>query len=213
MTMIKNFDIKCAMCDHTSSQRVLMSTNSWGYADLDFRPAEMQRSTMGVWVMECPNCGYVASYLDKETELSEDFIKSEEYKTCGGIGFESELAQRFYRKYLISAELDMPYIAFLDILHCAWACDDEKDTENARLARKIASDLADILIKSEHEDKITIVLIRADLLRRSGEFERLISEYESVTLNEDIPNRAIRFHIEKAMDKDDGCYTFEEFAE
>ena len=58
MTIIKDIETECSVCGETTEQPVLMSTNSWGYPDLDLRPPEMQRSTMHVWIQECPHCGY-----------------------------------------------------------------------------------------------------------------------------------------------------------
>ncbi len=64
MTIIDQFEKKCQVCGKTSMHPVLMSTNSFGYPDLDLRPAPMQRDTMDTWLDECPHCGYVASSLE-----------------------------------------------------------------------------------------------------------------------------------------------------
>ena len=102
MTIIRNFDQKCSVCAKSSPQPVLTSTNSFGYPDLDLRPPEMQRSTMGTWIHECPHCGYVAGSLEEESDISEDFLKGDEYLTCEGLDFKSDLSKLFFRSYLIS---------------------------------------------------------------------------------------------------------------
>ena len=102
MTTTRDFDKKCAVCTKTSPQTVLMSTSAWGYSDLDLRPSEMQRSSMFAWLQECPHCGYVAVNLENELEVSSDLLKSNEYLTCEGYEFKSDLAKRFFKHSLIS---------------------------------------------------------------------------------------------------------------
>ena len=51
---------------------------------------------------------------------------------------------------------------------------------------------------------------RADLLRRSGQFERVIEEYSTKTFEEDIYNKLCSFEVEKAIQKDTSCYTVED---
>ena len=72
MTTIMEFNQTCAVCGETSLQPVISSTSTWGYPDLDLRPAEMQRSSMFAWLVECPHCGYVAAKLENKSEMPED---------------------------------------------------------------------------------------------------------------------------------------------
>lgn len=51
-----------------------MSYSIFGYPDLDFRPSEMLRGTMGCWVQECPYCGYIHSTLNEPCDLSSEVI-------------------------------------------------------------------------------------------------------------------------------------------
>ena len=102
MTIIKKFEKKCSVCGETSLQPILTSTSAWGYPDLDLRPPEMKRSSMFAWLQECPHCGYIATNLENELEVSPDLLKSDEYLTCEGYEFKSDLAKRFYRHHLIS---------------------------------------------------------------------------------------------------------------
>ena len=112
MTIIRDIETECSVCGETTEQPVLMSTNSWGYPDLDLRPPEMQRATMHVWIQECPHCGYVAGDLSDELEISKDYLKCEEYKTCEGNDFKSDLAGRFYKRHMIARILYKIFIAF-----------------------------------------------------------------------------------------------------
>ena len=137
MTLIRKFEKMCAVCGKTSLQPILLSTNSWGYPDLDLRPPEMQRSTMCTWLQECPHCGYIKSNLEDNLEASPDLLKSDEYLTCEGNKFKSDLSKRFYRHYLISKVKKNHVSEFYSLLHCAWTCDDAED-ELAVEMRKLA---------------------------------------------------------------------------
>lgn len=209
MTMIDEIEIECAMCGETSLQPMILSTNSFGSPDLDLRPPSMQRETMHTWVMECPHCGYVAGKLDEKSEVPHDFIKSERYLTCDGLEFKGKLASRFYRNYLIMRELENAEGCFFNLLHGAWDCDDNDDAENARKLRKLALTYLDELISMEDHKKNDILVMKADLLRRSGQFKELIDEYGGIDL-EGIHGDIIDFQIQRAKLEDDACYTIED---
>ena len=203
MTTINDIERKCSVCGHTSLHPVIMSTNTWTYPDLDLRPSEMQRSTMFAWVMECPNCGYVSANIEKKIDISEDYLKSEEYMTCEGHEFESELAKKFYKNYLLSDDEESK---FHNLLHCAWACDDAND-ELAVEMRKLAIDPLNHIIEEAGEEKDDYLLMKADLLRRSLQFGEVISQYSSMTFDREILNQITTFQVIKAKAEDSECYT------
>lgn len=208
MTTIRDFDQTCSVCGNTSPQPVLMSTNTWGYPDLDLRPSEMQRSTMNIWVLECPHCGYVSGNLENKTLISEKFLKSDSYMTCDGIEFIGRISKKFYKAYLIAKEVEEANKCFFNLLHCAWDCDDHEDPNAAKI-RKLALKYFDDLEFSDEEKK-DYLAIKADLLRRTGQFDLLIEEFSDVTIGEEIYDKIIRFQIEKANEKDTQCYTVED---
>lgn len=210
MTLIDEVEMKCSVCEKTSRQPVLLSSNQMGYQDLDTRPSEMYRSTMATWVLECPHCGYVATSLDDDLIIGSDYLNCEEYTTCNGIEFKSELARKFYKQYLIENEKFEDINAFLAILHCAWACDDAKDWKNSKLTRQLAIEIVNKLVKSKEKDISDLIVMKADLLRRIGEYDQVIREYERFSLDDEILDKIIRFHVEKARQKDGGCYTLRE---
>ena len=51
------------------------------------------------------------------------------------------------------------------------------------------------------------MLIKADLLRRSGQFETLLAEYASRHFENEIMNKVLAFQLAKAAEKDTACYT------
>ena len=197
---------KCSICGTISEFPLLMSTNAFGSPDLDLRPPEMERSTMRLWLQECPSCGYVAGTISEKSEVSRDFLNSEEYVSCDGINFVSELARIFYRHYLICSSSNTRD-AFFALLHAAWACDDCDDDDNARRCRELAAPIAKSLMGAPRGLGENIGLIRADILRRSGQFDALIKEYSSVRYSNDVMNDVIRFELALAKKKDTTCYT------
>ena len=205
MTIITKIKMKCSVCGKTSQRAVMTSTNSWGRPDLDLRPAPMHRDTMNVWLMECPHCGYVAEGLNNELKTTSDILKSEEYLTCEGNDFKSDLSKRFYRRYLISKAEKEYNSEFYSLLHCAWACDDADDGLAVEM-RKLAVNLVDN-VDDENEN---LKLIKADLLRRSLQFERLIEEYSDFTSNDKLSYSIIRFQLGLAAMEDSDCYTIQE---
>lgn len=209
MTMIDDIEMKCCVCGETSSQPVLMSTNAWGHPDLDLRPPEMKRSTMNTWVLECPHCGYVSERLEEETPISKEFLETDEYKTCENHDFKRPLAARFYKNYMISKETGNKSSEFSNLLYCAWVCDDAEDVLSVEI-RKKAAEVAGQLIEADHENMTNLLLIKADLMRRSERFDEVIEEYENVRFEDELLNQIIEFQIEKATESDNRCYTVED---
>ena len=117
MTKIVRSRCECAVCGAKNRYSVLASTNTFGGGpDLDLRPPEMRRSTMPYWVQECPECGYISEEVSDPSDVSREWLQSEEYLTCDGISFVSDLARLFYRYYLINLKDDNPFDAFHAVL-------------------------------------------------------------------------------------------------
>jgi hypothetical protein len=209
MTTARDFDKKCAVCTKTSPQTVLMSTSSWGYPDLDLRPSEMQRSSMFAWLQECPHCGYVAVDIENEPGVSSELLKSDGYLACEGYEFKSDLAKRFFKHSLISKAKGDYRSQFFSLLHCAWKCDDAEDGLAVEM-RKLALKSIDKFNARSDDEKSNLKLIKADLLRRSLQFDKLISEFNDVTFDDELKNEAIAFQLELAEKKDSSCYTIED---
>ena len=226
MTTMFRQKYKCAVCGAEQEFYGIASTNSFGSPDLDLRPPEMQRSTMEQWIQQCPKCGYVSGSIDDDAgKVTKKWLKSKEYTQNDGIEFQSWLADQFYKFYKISHLNEKCEEAFYSLLHTAWACDDCEDTKNAAHCRSLAVPLLNKLIdeiiagKYESEDdcdedadlkKENLLLMKTDLLRRSGQFEMLLSEYASRSFKNDIMNKVLAFQLAKAAEKDDACYTVED---
>lgn len=209
MTTMYQDTVKCYVCGKESKQTVLGSTNSFGSPDLDLRPPEMMRGTMEYWAHECPYCGYIAENTDLGTVVTEAWLARVEFINANNIEFESELAKRCYKEYLINLEDENIYKAFAVILNAAWACDDAQDIENAVLCRNLALDLIDELIEKE-DDPSTLMLQKIDLLRRSNQFDKALGEFSGIFMDQDLLQDILDFQLEKVKNYDNACYTIED---
>lgn len=205
MSTISCLKIKCSVCGMESEQRVLTSTNAFGSPNLDLRPPEMKRSTMPLWIQECPHCGYVSENIEDDTTIDKEFLKSTEYSSCSNNDFKSKLAKMFYRYYMINLLDDNCEDAFYAMLHASWACDDVDDKDNAIHCRKLAIIEIEKLIRNTNNE--TMKVQKADLLRRAGLFNIVINEYGDSNFEDDTLKKIISFQIEKANQEDVNCYT------
>ena len=130
MTLPMQTSSTCYICQNISTHMILASTNRFGAPDLDLRPPEMERSTMSWWIQECPYCGYVASDISCATTVTEEWLKSEAYRSCENVTFKFALAEKFYKQYLIAIQEGKHRTAFYADLHAAWVCDDAHDIDN-----------------------------------------------------------------------------------
>ena len=210
MTTIHTEEIECPVCGERVSIHMIMSTNYMGHSDLDLRPPEMGRSTMYQTTSTC-KCGNVFDSFDSSG--SRELIESDNYKNCDGIPFQKEWPKTFYRVYLIDKENESSTIKsqFFHILRCAWACDDYSDNNSVKV-RMIALDLINQIIDDEEfdEERKDNLLVKADLLRRSGQFDQLIDEYSDMEFDEELYQKILDFQINKSIEKDDACYTVED---
>ncbi|WP_407382011.1 hypothetical protein [Methanobrevibacter sp.] len=161
-------------------------------------------------VHECPYCGYVSNNLSDKTILSTNFFDSESYRNCNNIIFKSDLAKKCYKSYLIYKESNKLIQSFFYIQYCAWACDDENDDENGIIVRKIGITIINEFLSLKgfnfktHDEWL---LIKFDWMRRMGDFENLINEYENISLEKIAHSEVFRFQLEKAKNRDSSCYS------
>ena len=206
MSTFRKLSVTCAFCGKASEFNVLTSTNSFGSPDLDLRPAEMQRSTMWLWVQKCPHCSYVSGSIDDSVRVSGEFLSSDEYLSSENLSLPSTLADSFYKQYMIANRCGDYDKAYYALLHCAWACDDCRDKDMSYLVRQKMVDTYCKLSKKMKSNENTVVQY-ADVLRRSGQFDRVIEEFADFKSNEDILIQIVKFQIELAKNKDDKAYT------
>ena len=188
MYLSEDKNYKCAVCGKESKHKVIQSTDAIGSADLDFRPPGLARIALSFEIMECPQCGYVSGYINNRAPafVNLDWLQSESYRTCEGIDFQSDLAKRYYRHYLIMKEDHAPVAAKINALTAAaWASDDSDDKENASQCRIM---VANLLNEKKRKHASQKKFLWAEHMRRAGKFDKVLAGTEK-----------IRFHARKSL--------------
>ena len=163
MTTIRTSEVTCGMCGAASRHSALNSSGEYGVPDLDQRPSEMLRSTMRMWLQECPACGLVAPNLQKGGEGDRALVNSAEYRAARSNRRVPPLARRFLCRAVIEAGYNRHEGAFRQALNAAWVCDDARKNRAARTCRlKAAAYLDGRWATLEEIRKMQLV----DVLRR-----------------------------------------------
>lgn len=203
--LLKEYKKRCSVCGKMSIQR-LPDVNYHVAPDLDWRSGSPRCGYAEIHLEECPHCGYVGLDISYAPTVTSDWLKSNRYVFCDNRNFEYNLSKRFYRYYLICTINDWHREAFYAALHAAWACDDAQDVDNAVYCRLKALEELDKFVANEEENE-TFLLMRADLLRRTGQFYLLIKEYEGKTFSDELLNVVVDFQVKKAKQKDVARYS------
>lgn len=239
MSCIIDINTTCAICGTKSEQQLVASSFQYDLPDLDTRPGEMSRSTMHLWIEKCPHCGYISTNLSEEPILKKEvvrsIIESDEYKNCLNVDFPSETAKDFYRCAYIQKETleRLPKIkrlfkkrhisedCFWRLMWCAWECDDYGE-EYSELAKKVRLLSVQYLRASlswwldEDEDYISKILTLVDIYRRTDQFNWVVNYLtnEKLSVIDKLPRtmhkKVAQFQLEKAKEKDNGCYSLED---
>lgn len=222
MTIIYPETVTCGLCGEEIHAYTLTSTSSWGSPDLDMRPSEPARGTYADVLRACPYCGYVgygisekphAFVTRKWVKLQRDVLRKYE---CG-------LAENFLLLYKIEEKAGNAIDAFYAALHAAWALDDELlfsgisspkrplYLQGAADCRKLALKHWDALFAEAKgqgaEKKENLLALKCDLLRRSGQFDKVLADYKDRKFESEIIGKIITFQLQKAAGKDTKCYT------
>jgi len=210
-TTVFEEEVECAVCGEKVEVSLIGSTNTMGWSDLDMRPAEMQRSTMPMWIQYCPHCGYCAGNVSELVEGAEEIIGTDEYISQLENEEYPDLANMFLCSAMILENAEEYTQAGWKAVYAAWACDDEEN-ENAVTCRLKAVDLFEMAMEYDEDfgDNSYDVCVIVDLLRRAGEFERAletVGEAFDTVVTDDIANAILEFEMELANDEDAGCYT------
>jgi hypothetical protein len=216
MTTIVEKVATCSVCGDEAQMTIMGSTNQFGFPDLDLRPPEMARSTIWMWLQECPGCGYCAEDIENVDPASREIVRSDPFiKLRESVEDLHEVARKFRIAAFIAAERGFPAAAFQHTLHEAWVHDDCQDTVRASAARLNAVDH----INQAHRDQIRLyddegadAAMVAELLRRAGEFTRS-QEICQKALDEgcaDHVQKVLEFELRLCASQDADCHTMEE---
>ncbi len=157
--------IRCAVCGKSNPQAILASTNQMGPPDLDTRPPEMMRSTIGHWILECPECRYAAADIAATVPAPVPaLVHGETYQA---------IDCKFQRHSWLLAQLGEFADSGWTSLHAAWVADDLGDFDTARRCRARAIELWKLAKRDGQRFMETTegeFALAVDLLRRQGEF-------------------------------------------
>jgi hypothetical protein len=170
MTTYATATKKCAHCGAETACDVLNSTNQFGSADLDLRPPEMARSTMGTWLQQCPHCHFVNTDLSEPIPDIGHLLQSAAIQRIMTDAATPPLA----KKFACFAELQRGRDAYESgeaALRAAWVCDDAELTELAREFRNQAIEaLLPLPPSLGGEGQIVLRVRLVDILRRANRF-------------------------------------------
>lgn len=171
---------KCHKCKKTCTVICLVSTNAFGASDLDCRPPPMKRNTMRAWIERCEHCGYCAPNIEKENEITLEFIQSEEYQTLLHNTDLPELCISFLCWAKCAEELQDFGDAAMAYLHASWVCDDHFSPDSPQSIEQRKKAIKAIIEAHKNEQKAISEpkndeLLLMDLFRRTGQFNMCLS--------------------------------------
>lgn len=171
--MVNEITKKCAVCGTESVQGEPAVSRVSGETDLDGRPGPPLRDTMRHWLMECPECGYIAEDITGAAKLAQDRIMAA-YRPFDELA-DAPVAARFakFARYQIwHGEMHKACDYFL---YAAWVYDDLGNNIRSRVMRRFSLDIANELAASVFPRvRARYMPIKADLLRRIGEFDKVL---------------------------------------
>jgi tetratricopeptide (TPR) repeat protein len=199
---------KCAICGHEQTYMLILSTNEFGYMDLDTRPPEMARSTLRFDIQHCEHCHYVNDNISKKPRwLDEKVLSSQEYLAIANDRALDETAKAFLLACYLNATEGRFAQAGSLALKAAWIFDDNREIEQARSARNKASEYFSRYL-SKKED-LGVATMKVDIDRRAGNFEtakeaaQKLFESDEMSLIKEI----LRYELSLIEVKDTRCHT------
>ena len=212
MTKMSDQNKTCFICGEINVYTAIASTSRFGHSDLDTRPPEMVRSTIHCWIQRCPSCSYCAPDISDGPEIATKVVESDVYLKQRNDSSYPELANKFLCWAIIKeAEGDNGGAGWAAV-QAAWACDDADKESAAKESRKRAV----ALFEETRRDGTSFAeglgfeeAILADLLRRSGQFDKVETACQNGLEEKpgEIVEKILHFQQTLARRKDAGCYT------
>lgn len=215
MTTLLTIKVVCAVCQHISYFETVGSTVLCGSPDLDTRPPPMRRSTMHTWVQACPSCGYCAANLEEAVERTADIVHGETYQILRSQEHLPGNARDFMCQAYIAQTLCAFDKAAWATVFAAWICDDHDVVELSVEYRRQAANLAMLALLENQRlgrDIGATEGIRADLLRRAGQFEeaREVAQQGLDLELSEVMEQVLRYEIQLIDLQDKSCRTVAE---
>ena len=211
MTTVFSDFLTCAVCHEVSEFRVMGSTSSFGSYDLDLRAPALKRHTMGLWLQDCPECGYINDSVQSLIPGAAAVVRSTEFQQLRQDRGMPELVLSFKRHaLLVSAD---PVEAGWSLLHSAWVYDDLAQRDGAIECRGGCADLWSGVDWTLDESGARNQAVLVDVLRRSEHFDEAdelvdrLMPHPAMTAD---MGRVLRFQKLLISRYDMDCYTCEQ---
>ncbi|WP_394808128.1 hypothetical protein [Nitrosomonas sp.] len=212
MTTIHTKSVDCAVCFSATEITLLGSTNAFGSMDLDMRPPPMERDTLQYQIHRCPTCGFCGPRLAWFEGLDVSLVKDSNYLAILSDKAYPALANQFRAHAFLSSMANNQVAAIGAYLKAAWVCDDLGTLEAVAIAcRQQVLNSMNVLRGSGGfytDDLITDHVLRADLLRRSKQFDVAVQHISALTKKKlpEVLLQILNFQARLCASKDDACY-------
>lgn len=127
--------LRCGVCGTESRHPAFRPAPPEQAPDLDLRPGEPVRSTMGRWLQQCPGCGYAAPDISRAHAATAEAVRAAPFRALLAETGTPPLARRFLAWALVLEETGALHAAAEAMLHAAWVADDLGRADFARAWR------------------------------------------------------------------------------
>ncbi len=124
--------LRCGVCGTESRHPPFRPAPPEQPPDLDLRPGEPVRSTMGRWLQQCPGCGYCAPDITRAHPAAAEAVRAAPFRALMADATIPPLARRFLAWALVLEETGALHASAEATLQAAWVADDLGRPELAR---------------------------------------------------------------------------------
>lgn len=206
-TLIKK-EVACGACGKKSYQYFL--NKQYNFDLFNYNDSLGINENIKSLIQQCPNCGYIETDISKPlNDKALDFKKA--YRPFDEL-YDFVLAARFAKYACYLSKIGDYKGACDSFLYSAYIYDGLKKKDRAHMMLRFALDFADELAFSVFEnDRKKYIVLRADILRRVGEFEKVLEiDINDVALN--TQDRSILlYEKELAKNKNQDIYAINSF--
>jgi hypothetical protein len=127
--------VRCGVCGTESRQPGFRPGPPEQAPDLDLRPGEPLRSTMGRWLQHCPHCGYSAPDISRAHPAAAQAVGAAPFRALMADTTHPPLARHFLGWAHVLEESGALHAAAEATLQAAWVADDAARPDLARAWR------------------------------------------------------------------------------
>lgn len=186
MTSFKTEDVPCPVCNAMVTVRYLMSTNTFGGHDTDFRSHAIGADPLYIVISTCKACGYsdYGHYFSNPRQMSDELKRRIRETLTPLAEDEPEMSAVYANAALIATWRKAPPSEIADLyLRAAWCCADRNDSEGEMAHRKAAIKQFEQALETneiEVSQRPVIMYLVGELYRRTGDVDTARTWFDSV---------------------------------